>query len=173
MRYSYTFRNTTADFLLFRLGNTYTNWTGAINVIWTGVFAVLLFTQWNHTNTTGKILLLLGFLLFLVIQPCVMAIVGHRQAKKIPVDTTVTFDEKGMQIEVEKHLQRIPWKEIYPMVKRRSMLIAAPDGIHAYLLTNRILGDDKEALYAFHEEMVQKYSKYKDVGKKAPAGEKQ
>lgn len=167
MRYSYTFRNTPGDYMLFRLGNTYTQWTGAINLIWTGVFAVLLFTQWNNTNVIGKVLLLAGFLLFPVIQPLTVYLVSRRQAKKIPVDTTVSFDEKGMQIQVQNHVQRIPWKEIYPMVKRRSMLIAAPDGVHAYLLTNRILKDEKEALYAFHDQMVQKYSKYKDVDKKA------
>ena len=78
------------------------------------------------------------------------------------VDTRIGFDDAGMHIKVKEHEQLIRWHDFYPVVKRKTMLVVIPDGIHAYLLTNRILGATKDELYAYITDKVNTLSAHKD-----------
>ena len=147
MRYEYTFRNTPGDYWKFRMENHYRNWTGLVSIVYTLSMLALTIAKWNSTNGLGKALLL---------------------AQAIKADTTLSFDETGMEIKVLTHVQRIPWKSFIPddkgggmVIQRRSMLVIVPDQMHAYLLTNRVLGtdDEKKRLYAFMTEQLKKAGK--------------
>ena len=168
MKYEYTYRNTPEDYWLFRMENYYRNWTGLVSVVFTASILALMFSKWNATNGLGKALLILFLLLFPVFQPLLVYFVSIRDAQAIKADTTLSFDETGMEIRVLKHVQRIPWKSFVPdekgggmVIQRRSMLVVVPDQMHAYLLTNRVLGtdDEKKRLYAFMTEQLKKAGK--------------
>lgn len=168
MRYEYTYRNTPGDYWKFRMENHYRNWTGLVSVIYTLSLLVLTVAKWNSTNGLGKALLLIFLLVFPVIQPLCVYFISIRDAQAIKADTTLYFDEKGMEIKVIKHLQRIPWKSFVPgekgggmVINRSSMLVVIPDQIHAYLLPNRVFeGKEKKAeLYAFIAGQLKKAGK--------------
>ncbi len=156
MKFEYTFRNTPADFFWFRLGTAYSQWTAVVNVIFTFAFIALAVSRWGSTNLLGRILVIIGILIFPVFQPLAMYLNGMKDASAIKVDTTVSFDNSGMHITVQDHRQTIRWKNFQSVVKRNKMLIMLPDGQHAYLLTNRIVGEEKEALYAFCTSKIKK-----------------
>lgn len=158
MNYAYTFRNTAGDFWWFRIENTYRSWMAVINAVFTAAMIALAVSRFSETNLLGKVLIVLGILVFPVIQPLAMALAAAREAKRIPVDTTVSFDDAGMHIQVQDHRQTVRWHDFHYVQKRPKMLLAVPDGQHAYLLPNRILGQDKEPLYAFCEKQIAKYS---------------
>ena len=151
MRYEYTFRNTPGDYWKFRMENHYRNWTGLVSIVYTLSMLALTITKWNSTNGLGKALLLIFLLVFPLFQPLFVYFISIRDAQAIKADTTLSFDETGMEIRVLKHVQRIPWKSFVPdekgggmVIQRRSMLVVVPDQMHAYLLTNRVLGTDDE-----------------------------
>lgn len=162
MQYEFTYRNTPGDYLRFRLDNTYHVWTGIVNIVFTVVFVVLLFTRFGSTNLLGKILIIIGLLVFPVIQPLAMYLVARKESGKIQVETTLRFNESGMQILVQEHRQDFLWRDMYPLVKRSTMIIVTPDGMHAYLIPNRAMGDQREAFWQFSEEQIRKYSKHAD-----------
>ena len=168
MRYEYTFRNTPGDYWKFRMENHYRNWTGLVSIVYTLSMLALTITKWNSTNGLGKALLLIFLLVFPLFQPLFVYFISIRDAQAIKADTTLSFDETGMEIKVLKHVQRIPWKSFVPdekgggmVIQRRSMLVVVPDQMHAYLLTNRVLGtdDEKKRLYAFMTEQLKKAGK--------------
>ena len=134
MKYEYTFRNTAGDYALFYLGNTYHSMMAIVNLIFTAV-----------------------------IQPLAIYVRSTKDVKQVnQVDTWIGFDDAGMHIKVKEHEQLIRWHDFYPVVKRKAMLVVIPDGIHAYLLTNRILGTTKDELYAYITDKVNTLSVHKD-----------
>lgn len=168
MKYEYTFRNTPGDYWKFRIENHYRNWTGLVSIVFTLSMLALTIAKWNATNGLGKVLLILFLLVFPLFQPLMIYFISIRDAQAIQADTTLSFDEKGMEIKVLTHLQRIPWKSFVPdekgggmVIRRKSMLVVVPDQIHAYLLTNRVLGtaEEKQKLYEFMTEQLKKAGK--------------
>ncbi len=150
MKYEYTFRNTAGDYWKFYMGNTYHTMMAVVNIVFTAAMIALAVARFGQTNILGKILIVIGICIFPVLQPIAVYLRSRQDAAKVNrVDTCVSFDEDGMEIRVQGHVQKIRWKDFQAMMKRGSMLIAIPDGVHAYLLTNRIVGEQKEALYQF------------------------
>lgn len=163
MKFEYTFRPTASDYMQFYLGNTYHSMMAAVNVIFTCAMVALAIAKFGETNVLGKILIILAICIFPVFQPLAVYLRSRRDAARVnQEDTWVGFNDSGMHIRVKQHEQIILWRDIYPAVVRKSMVICAPDGVHAYLLSNRVLGDTKDAFVTYYSENVQKYSRYKD-----------
>lgn len=158
VRFEYTYRNTPRDFWLFYMGNIYRNWTGIINVIFTAAFLVLLVRRWADAPLWGCGILVFAVLAFPVLQP--LAVWGRsvRESERITEDTTLLFDKAGMHIAVKEHRQTIPWNSFFDrgLVKLKGILAVIPDGMHAYLLPDRVTGADRERLAAFITEMCGK-----------------
>jgi hypothetical protein len=164
----YTYRNTPEDYWLFRMENYYRNWTGLVSVVFTLSIAALAFAKWNATNGLGKVLLVIFLIIFPVFQPLLTYFRSIRDAQAIKVDTTLSFDMKGMYIRVLDHKQTIPWNSFVPdnegagmVVLRKHMLVIIPDQIHAYLIPNRAFDseDAKKGLYDFITARLDKASK--------------
>lgn len=158
MRFEYTYRNTPRDYWLFYMGNIYRNWTGIINAIFTAAFLVLLVRRWAEAPLWGRGILVFAVLAFPVLQP--LAVWGRsvRESERITEDTTLLFDREGMHITVKEHRQTIPWNSFFDrgLVKLKGILAVVPDGMHAYLLPDRVTGVDREKLADFITEMCGK-----------------
>lgn len=151
MRYEYTYRNTPGDYWKFRMENYYRNWTAIVSIVFTLSILALAIARWNSTNGLGKAILIILLLVFPLFQPLFIYMTSIRDAQSVQVDTTLSFDTTGMEIKVQKHVQRIPWKSFVPDEKgggmaigRKSMLVVVPDQVHAYLLPNRVFKSDAE-----------------------------
>lgn len=162
MEYSYTYRNNVLEYMKFRLRNVYSQWTCVVNFVFTFAMICLIISKWTHTNILGKVLMIIGVLIFPVLQPLAMYIASARQAHEMKADTTLSFDDKGMHITVKEHVQNIPWKDFYTVIRRGTTLVIVPDGQHAYILPARVTGDTREALYQFITEKIKTYSRYAD-----------
>jgi hypothetical protein len=163
MKYEYTFRNTAGDYAQFYLGNTYHSMMAAVNVIFTAAMIALAVAKFGSFGIVARALNIFGIILFPVIQPLAIYLRSMKDAERVnKVDTWIGFDDAGMHIRVKDHEQLIRWNDFYPIVKRKSMLVVAPDGIHAYILTNRILGETKDDLYAYAAGRINALSVHKD-----------
>ncbi len=147
MNYSFRYRNTALDYMLFKLGNAYHQWTAIVNIIFVAGFAILIYFRWNDTNLLGRILMIFGLLIFPVFQPLAMFLTSLGTAAQIQVDTTLTFRDRDMQILVKGHDQSIPYEKMYPLVKRRTHIVVVPDAAHAFILPIRVMGEQREAFY--------------------------
>ena len=171
MRYEYTFRNTPGEYWKFRMENYYRNWTALVSIVFTLSILALTIARWNATNGLGKALMVIGLLVFPVFQPLYIYFTSIRDAQALQVDTTLSFDTSGMEIKVQKHLQRIPWKSFVPdekgggmVINRRAMLVVVPDQAHAYLIPNRVFESDarKKELFDFMTDQLHKAGKLKN-----------
>jgi hypothetical protein len=131
--------------------NYYRNWTAIVSIVFTLSILALAIARWNATNGLGKAILIILLLVFPLFQPLFIYMTSIRDAQAVQVDTTLSFDTTGMEIKVQKHVQRIPWKSFVPDEKgggmaigRKSMLVVVPDQVHAYLLPNRVFRSDAE-----------------------------
>ena len=100
--------------------------------------AMILFTA-KFFRTSGdlmQMLMLFGCLLFPVIQPIAIYLKAKGQAKTMPKDVELSFDDAGLHVTVGKEKESIGWKR------------------HGYMLTNRILGAQKEPFFAFAKERI-------------------
>lgn len=168
MKKEYTYRNTPEDYWLFRMENYYRNWTAIVSIVFTLSILALAIAKWNATNGLGKALLVIFLLVFPVFHPLFMYFRSIRDAQMIKVETTVSFDDRGMGIRVLEHRQLIPWKSFIPdergkgmVIMRKPMLIVITDQIHAYLLPNRVLGTEteKKVLYDYISAQLKKAGK--------------
>lgn len=151
-KYTYTFRNTPGDMWRYYMSNTYHSLTGIVNIIFTAAVIVLMISRWNTSGVVARVIMVILLLIFPFFQPVAVYGRGVRETEGSKPETTVTFSSSGMKIQVMQHVQNIPWKKMNTFVKRPSFIMIFPDDKHGYLLTNRILGDEKEEFYAFLKE---------------------
>ena len=168
MSYEYTYRNTPGDYWKFRMENYYRNWTALVSIVFTLSILALIIAKWNATNGLGKALMVIFLLVFPLFQPLYIYLISIRDAQALQVDTTLSFDETGMEIKVQKHLQRIAWKSFVPdekgggmAINRKSMLVVVPDQVHEYLIPNRVFESDakKKELFDFMTDQLHKAGK--------------
>ena len=73
----------------------------------------------------------------------------------IPENLVLTFDDRGLLVEVGTQTQSIPWKKITSVTKEYNMVIVRSDAKHGYIITNRMLGKQKQDFWAFIQSKIQ------------------
>lgn len=148
-RYEFTFRNTAQDMWWYHMTVTYTSFAGIVNIVFTAAMIALIVSRFAASGIFFRIVMILALLIFPVFQP--IAVFGRsiKETEKPVPDTTIGFDEKGMTIRVLKHFQRINYPKMNNIVKEPTLLYVLPDETHAYILTNRIVGDKKDEVYRY------------------------
>lgn len=152
----FRFKNDTKpiDFWLLSMSHTYHSVVGVCNIVFTGAVIAATFKLWGRIHDLLEVLLLLGCFLFTVIQPTLVYLRAKVQVAGIPKDMELLFDEKGLQVTVGAQRESIPWKKIKGITKERNMLIVRSDERHGYILTNRALGDKREAFLDFLKQKM-------------------
>lgn len=151
--YEFTYKMTAQDWW-YHMTVIYTSLAGIVNIIFTAAMIALMVARFGHTNIVFKIIMIIAVLIFPFFQP--VAIMGksvNEAAKDVP-DTTLTFDDRGMTIRVLKHYQRINYPKMNDIIKEKTLVYVMPDETHAYILTNRILGEQKDDFYHFVRERL-------------------
>ena len=154
MTYQFKSEVTAGDFWKLTMSRTYRSMAGVCNMVFT--VAMILFTvKFFHTsNDLLQVLMLFGCLLFPVIQPIAIYLKAKGQARTMPKGVELAFDEKGLHVTMEEQHESIGWKQLR-VAKQPGMLIVFSDARHGYMLTNRVLGAQKDAFYAFAEARIE------------------
>ena len=137
------------DLWFIAMDRTYRSFLGVINVVFTVAIIALTFRFWTTTGALIRMLMISGCLIFPVIQP--LAIYGRsvKQLESLPKRVELLFDERGVHVKSNGQHQDIKWSGIVNAIKQTNMIIIMSDSNHGYMLTNRILGDEKEEFYQF------------------------
>ena len=153
MTYQLKSEVTAGDFWKLTMSRTYRSVAGVCNMVFT--VAMILFTA-KFFRTSGdlmQMLMLFGCLLFPVIQPIAIYLKAKGQAKTMPKDVELSFDDAGLHVTVGKEKESIGWKKLR-VANEPGMMIVFSDARHGYMLTNRILGAQKEPFFAFAKERI-------------------
>ena len=149
MKYKYTYRNTAGELWQLSMYYTYGSVVGMCNLIFTAAVIALTINKWNTVSGVWRFLLLLACCLFTVIQPLAVWRKAEKQAAGIGRDTEMEFGDAGIRIRVGDETSVIPWTAVKKISKKPTMIILFSDTTHGYVLTNRVLGKDREAFYNY------------------------
>lgn len=156
MRYKFKCDVTTKDCWILYMQRIYHSMVGIVSVILALSFLALTTVFWQQSSTLLRILLILACLLVPVIQPLGVWIRSRKLAKQIPSDLELWFGDKGIYVKLQSQTDNICWKEVRHIIKERNMITIVLNDGRGYMLTNRILGKDKESFYQYISSHISK-----------------
>ena len=159
MKYQYKCEVRAEDFFLLSMHRIYHSMAGVCNLIFTVALILLTAKFWKETADLWQILMILGCILFPVIQPIEIYIRSKRQVAGLPKDLELGLDEDGLHVMTDHKKSLISWNKVQKVVKEKNMLIIFSDASHGYMLTDRVVGDTKASLYAFVEAKIEHKNK--------------
>lgn len=149
MSYQYRSVIKPVDFWALSMRRTYSSLVGMCNIVFAVAMILLTVRFWNQANDVVQALLFLACLIIPVIQPFCVYMKAKIQVSVIPQGTELAFGEDGIQVTLGSEREFIRWNKVRGVRKEPGMVIVYTDASHGYMLTNRILGRDKEDFYNF------------------------
>lgn len=147
--YNYTYRNSSIDLWQLSMYYIYGSMVGLCNVIFTVAVLALAVAKWETSGLVLRCACVLGCLIFTVFQPLTIYRKARKQAKAITEDTEISFHTGGVHVKVGKAVSDMKWSQIKRVSKKPTMIVVFTDTTHGYVLTNRVIGKDREQLYAY------------------------
>ena len=138
-----------ADLWKIAMTRMYRSPVGLVNVIFTVSMILLTIRFWPTASDLFRVLMFLGCILFPVIQP--LAVYGNsvKQLEDLPRDMELLFNDGGLRVFVGEKNEFLRWSRIKNAIKRSHMIVVMSDDSHGYMLTNRVLGDQKEEFFQY------------------------
>ncbi|MDF2614637.1 MAG: hypothetical protein K0S71_2423 [Clostridia bacterium] len=155
MKYKFTYQTTALDLWQLSMYGIYGSMAGLCNVIFTVAMVLLSTKLWEDASIFVKMFLVIGICLFTVIQPLAIYMRAKRQALRLPKDMKIEFDDKGIHIKTEKQSSDLKWSTIKGISKKPTMVVIRSTTKHGFVLTNKVLGKQKEALYNYVVSKIQ------------------
>lgn len=149
MKYKYICDVKASDLWKMAMGRTYKSPIGVVNVIFTVAMILLTVRFLGTAPDLLKGLMIFGCILFPVIQPLCTYGMCVRQLEDMPRDMELSFDDEGMHVSIGDKSEDIRWKKVANAIRRKNMIVIMSDERHGYMLTNRVLGAQKDEFYDF------------------------
>ena len=157
-KFQFCTQMTAADLWKFSMYNANKGHLGIFNALFTIAAVYLLVTQWHDVSIMYAILMSVCALMFTVWQPAILYMKSKKQVKspamKDPVNMECTKD--GFLISQGELHNEVKWNQVYRVEYIKSEVIIYMDNIHAYLLPERVVGDQKEAFFQMLREVLPK-----------------
>ncbi|MBR6404480.1 MAG: YcxB family protein [Eubacterium sp.] len=149
MEYKYISDVKPKDLWYIAMLRIYRSFIGIINVVFMVAMIMLTIRFWSTSGGILKAFMIIGCMIFPVIQP--LAIYGKsvKQLENLPNNLMLTFNDRGVLVECDGKCENIKWSRITNAIKQKNMIVVMSDGRHGYMLTDRMLGDKKEEFYEF------------------------
>ena len=154
------------DFWQFSMYHATKGVVGLFGVIFTAAALFLLVTRWTEVDIVYRIVLVICAALFPIWQPGVLYWKARKQAALpvMQIPLTLQFDADGLTVQQKEEMAVFPWNEIFKVVELPHLLVLYTDSIHAYLLPDAALGEEKEGFLKLIEDVVPKENRKKRKG---------
>lgn len=149
MEYKYKSEVKASDLWKMAMQRTYKSVVGVVNIVFTVAMIVLFIRFFGTTSSVLRGLMLFGLFLFPVIQPLCIYGMSVKQLENLPKDMELTFSDRGVLVETGGKSQTLKWSRIRNAIKRKNMIVVMSDDSHGYMLTDRVLGDEKESFFEY------------------------
>ena len=149
MEYKYMCDVKASDLWKMAMVRTYKAAIGVVNIVFTVAMILLTFRFWKTAPDILRILMIFGCIVFPVIQPLATYGMCVKQLENMPRDMELKFDDVGVHVSTGGQSEFIRWNKVRNAIKRDNMIVVMSDDSHGYMLTNRVLGDQKQEFYEF------------------------
>ena len=149
MEYKYMCDVKASDLWKMAMIRTYKAAIGVVNIVFTVAMILLALRFWKTAPDILRILMIFGCLVFPVIQPLATYGMCVKQLENMPRDMELKFDDVGVHVSTGGQSELIRWNKVRNAIKRNNMIVVMSDDSHGYMLTNRVLGNEKEEFYNF------------------------
>ncbi|AOT69496.1 YcxB family protein [Geosporobacter ferrireducens] len=156
MKYMFAYRTTAFDLWQLSMYSIYGSMVGVCNIIFTVAMLLLSSKFWGDVNSLMKILFIIAICLFTVIQPAIVYMRAKRQVATIPQDMEIGFDDNGIHVKAGNQNSDLKWNTIKGVSKKPTMIVIFSTTKHGFVLTNKVLGKQKEAFYDYIVSKIQK-----------------
>lgn len=156
MKYKFIYKTTAFDLWQLSMYNMYTSMVGVCNIIFTVAMLLLTAKFWGNVNSFVKMLLILAICLFTVIQPIIVYTRAKRQAASFTHDMEIGFDDNGIHVKTDNKASDLKWNRIKGVSKKPGMIVIFSTTKHGFILTNKVLGKQKEDFYDYVVSKIQK-----------------
>lgn len=149
MSYQYRCTIKPMDFWVLSMRRTYSSLVGICNIIFAVAMILLTVRFWNQAGDLVQALLVLACLIIPVIQPLCVYMKAKIQTSLIPQGTELIFGEDGIHVTLGSEQQFIRWNKVKGVQMETGMVIVYTDARHGYMITNRVMGNEKEDFYNY------------------------
>lgn len=149
MKYHYRYQTTAWDFFRLSIYCTYSSMIGVCNIIFTVAMILLTLKMWTTSSAVIKAVLILACIAFPVIQPISLFQRARNQAASQKKNMEIGFDDVGIHVTAGEESSDVEWNAVRRIAKKPGMIILFPDAMHGYMMTDRMLGADKQEFYQF------------------------
>lgn len=149
MKYLFRYETKASDLWQLSMYGIYRSIVGMVNVIFTGAMIVLIAKYWSDVSWIYRTLMITGLSLFTVIQPLVIYNRAKKQLSGISRDMEIGFDDYGVHVRAGAEKSSIKWKNIKGIAKQPTLVIVYSTSTHGFILTNKVLGKEREAFYRY------------------------
>lgn len=155
MEFRFESKISTRDIWKLSMNNIYHSIVGVYNAILAVAIILLTVKFWNDVGAFLKGALLLCSILFPVLQPLLIYRRAAKQVASLPKDMVIEINETGLHVTADNQISHISWNRVKKVILERGMIILAIESGKGYMLTDRSLGTQKEALVSFLQTKIQ------------------
>lgn len=134
----------------------YHSMVGVISLVLAVSMLALLIRFWGQSDLGTRIVLVLVCLIVPFVQPLGVFMRCVRQVKAIPKDLELKISDKMIYVTTGGKSETIPWEKIRYVMKERNMIILVTNVGSGYMLSNSVLGDERESFYEFASSCIKK-----------------
>jgi len=156
MKYQFTINVTAFELWQLSMYGTYGSILGVTNTVFTIAMVLLAIRFFPGASIVLKCLLIAAICIFPVFQPLLVYRRAKNQAKGLPKDVQLGFDDQGMHVSIGAQKEDIAWSAVRGIAKKPTLLIIYSSAQHGYVLSNRVLGDQKEEFYQYICSKIEK-----------------
>lgn len=146
------------DLWRFSMYHANKGYLGVFNVLFTLASVYLLVAKWTSSTVPYRLLLLVCALMFTVWQPGLLFLKAMKQARnqrlKLPMD--MTFGKEGFRVSQGEESMEVTWDQIGRVVGIPGEYILYMGRMRAYLLPDRVMGEEKAKFGEFLREVLPK-----------------
>jgi hypothetical protein len=156
VKYTFNYQTTAFDLWQLSMYSIYGSIVGVCNVIFTVAVFLLTLKFWLEVNLFIKALLIISICLFTLIQPLAIYKRAKRQVAALPSNLEIEFNDRGVCVKSENKTSHLKWSEIKKILKKPNMIVVISNSKNGFILTNRVLGKQKNS---FYHDVVSKIKK--------------
>lgn len=156
MKYYFKYQTIAFNLWWLSISSIYSSMLGLCNVIFTIAMILLTMKFWGTVNVGVKILLIFAISLFTIFQPIIVYYRAKKQVAMVPRDIEIGFDDRGVHVKIENQTSDLTWNQIKGVSKKPRLIVVLSTSTHGFILTNKVLGQQKEEFYTYVISKIKK-----------------
>lgn len=167
VRYQYQSKIRAVDFWLLSMRRTYHSLVGVCNIIFGIAMILLTLRFWSQADDVAQSLLFVACLLVPLVQPIGVYVKAKAQVAAVRQGTELVFADDGIHVSLGNEEDFVEWSRVKGVRKEAGMIIVFTDARHGYMLTNRVLGGEKDDFYDYVKAQIKGHAFISDSSQSA------